>query len=227
MDLLLESLKSNYKEFDEEEQVLQEIEDALMQPDDQPEDADPQDDKVELKPIEPEQPAAQQDTTNAPEAPLPTPAPRPAAKPAPTQAPRQAPTAVAKQTTPAAPEAPALPSISSTVKTPPKKVAPPIPAPKPDLGPSDNPVAQDKIYAKLQQYRKAGKVFKSPLNSTALSYMTYNPATRGLNVTFTKNDRTYHYKNVSMAKASALIASNSKGTLFNRSIKPNSKYSEV
>jgi hypothetical protein len=90
-----------------------------------------------------------------------------------------------------------------------------------------DPALHKNIYARLQRLRKAGKQFKSKLNSTALSYMLYNPRTSGLNVTFTKNGRTYHYKNVSMQKAASLFSGNSKGTLFNRDIKPNSKYVEV
>jgi hypothetical protein len=235
MDLLLESLKNIYEDMDEEQRLLQEIEDMLMQPDEAPDEKQP-DDKLELKPIEkPQEPP--QDTTPArdpkqlvkpnvkPAAPKQAPAVTP--KPAPNPAPKQTPVV---PPTPAA-EPAALPSLSkSTVKTPPRDLEPAEPeAPPVTVDPTGggDPELQKNIYARLQRLRKAGKQFKSKLNSTALSYMLYNPRTRGLNVTFTKNGRTYHYKNVSMQKAAALFSSNSKGKLFNRDIKPNSKYVEV
>jgi hypothetical protein len=229
MDLLLESLKNIYEDMDEEQKLLQEIEDMLMQPDEAPDEKQP-DDKLELKPIEQPQ-TPPQDTTPATD---PKQLVKPNVKPpAPKQAPVAAPKSPPKLTpTPVTPaeEPAALPSLSnSTVKTPPRDLEPAEPeAPPVTVDPTGgDPDLQKNIYARLQRLRKAGKQFKSKLNSTALSYMIYNPRTRGLNVTFTKNGRTYHYKNVSMQKAAALFSSNSKGKLFNRDIKPNSKYVEV
>jgi len=228
MDLLLESLKNIYEDMDEEQRLLQEIEDMLMQPDEAPDEKQP-DDKLELKPIEkPQEPP--QNTAPATKQQVTPNFTASAHKQPPVSTPKRHRKPPAPLVT-APTEPAALPSLSkSTVKTPPRDLEPAEPeAPPVTVDPTGggDPELQKNIYARLQRLRRAGKQFKSKLNSTALSYMLYNPRTRGLNVTFTKNGRTYHYKNVSMQKAAALFSSNSKGKLFNRDIKPSSKYVEV
>ena len=247
MDLLLESLRSVYNEYDAEQQWLDHIEEILLRPDalkEAPEDpADLEDPApVEEPAAEPEVPAPEtpEAPVPAPEEPAAPPVPEPAAKPA---------------ASPAAPPAPsaALPSISkSQVKTPPKRPEPP-PTPEPhaaEPGPtSDAPPAapsvdgqpltptdgsaevdvekKNRVLQRLEGIKQRGKAFKSPLDSEALSYMVYNPSTESLKVTFGKNNRSYDYKNVSMEKAATLIASNHKGTFFNRDIKQTSPATEV
>jgi hypothetical protein len=223
MDKILESLRQVYADMDEEQRILRIIEDILLVPstlkeatpdeepeilDNQPVDAAPEPD---AEPVEPSEP----------------PEPKPAVAPEPEPA--------------ATPDA--LPDIQkSQVKTPtPKLTQPKIPVaqPKPEQPkkqPQEQPPKLPKtagktqsiqptddvnaVMKKLQSYRKRGMIFRSPLKSTALSYMAYNPRTRGLNVTFSKNGRTYHYKGVGMDKAAQLFASNSKGKFYNADIKP-------
>jgi hypothetical protein len=219
MDKLLESLRQVYGDIDEEQRILRIIEDILLVPSTIVEaDATQQGDEE----LPPEDPAAD----------LAEPVAEPAAEPAPAEKP------LIQPTMPKVPEPSkdVLPDIQkSQVKTP----APKQPAPKQAAVPAQPPVVQPKlpktaaktasappsndvsgVLKKLQNYRKRGMIFRSPLQSSALSYMSYNPKTRGLNVTFTKNGRTYHYKGVGMDKAAQLFVSNSKGKFYNADIKP-------
>jgi hypothetical protein len=250
MDLLLESLRSVYNEYDAEQQWLDHIEEILLRPDalkEAPEDPTDLEDPapVEKPAAEPEAPAPEAPPADA-EAPVP--APEPAAPPVPQPAAKPA-------ALPAAPPAPSptLPSISkSQVKTPPKRPEPP-PTPEPHaaepgptadappaapevdgqpLTPTDGSAEVDvekknRVLQRLEGIKQRGKAFKSPLDSEALSYMVYNPRTESLKVTFGKNNRSYDYKNVSMEKAATLIASDHKGTFFNRDIKQTSPATEV
>jgi hypothetical protein len=229
MDLLLESLRTIYEDLDDEQQVLQEIEDALLQPDDQDIEDDANDeDKLQLKPIDEPSQVPQQVPPQVPQQKQQVPAQATQKQPVAPQAPQQ------KQQVPAqATQKNTLPDINTSAVGVPNK---PKAAPNLDKvisvqkkeKPSSSTEKQ-KIYKKLQNLRDSGsgKIFKTKLNSRALSYLSYNPRTKGLNVTFTKNNRSYHYKNVGMEKAAELISSNHKGTLFNRDIKKTSPYKEI
>jgi len=257
MDLLLESLRSVYNEYDAEQQWLDHIEEILLRPDalkEAPEDPDGLEDPAPVP--QPDALADLQDPAPVPQpdslADLEDPAP-PAAEPETPEDTAPVPQPAAKPAAPPAPSAPALPSISkSQVKTPPKRPEPP-PTPEPHaaepgptadappaapevdgepLTPTDGTAEVDvekknRVLQRLKGIKQRGKALKAPLDSSALNFMNYNPRTRGLNVTFTKNNRSYHYKNVSMDKAATLFASDHKGKFFNRNIKQTSPATEI
>lgn len=243
MDLLLESLKSVYNEIDEEQQWLDRIEEILLRPDaikEAPEDLTNLDDpaSVEQPPEDLEDPLPETppETPENIEEPV-------SATPQDIQDPVQAP----------APELPDLTGSFGIPKERPKEPQPdtqpaPEPATKPatptdttpDTVPVDNtPLTptdgsssvdvekKNRVASRLKDIKRRGKAFKTPLDSEALNYMVYNPRTENLKVTFTKNGRSYNYKNVSMDKAATLIASDHKGTFFNRDIKQTSPATEI
>lgn len=236
MDLILESLKNVYADLDEEQDVLSRIEEILTRPDalyelDEPLEQPPQETEPE---VAPEQPAEVPAPTPEPALPaiqshMKTPAKRPEtpvvkAKPVPQ------PASVAQATPTATPSTAPVSTPSASPATPgePESGSVDAQAGVPDDAPVPSPdPAQNKIVNRLQKLGKAGKNYSSPLNSQALSHMDYNPRSKTLEVTFTKNGRTYEYKNVALDKVAALISSNHKGQLFNRDIKQTSPYQEV
>jgi hypothetical protein len=228
MDRLLEALQSVYEGMEEEEQMLREIEDELLKPLDAndaeepetPEVADPATQAATKKPIAPPQAAAPAPVKAPPKAPEPATPPVDKTILAPTPSPEEP-----AKTLPAAPE---LPPIDSTVPTPPPATEIP---PKPEepvrkkIGSTD---FKKYVTDKLKKYKKEKKVYRAKLKkSTALRYISYNPSTKDLVVTFRKNNRSYKYANVDSKRAVELLSSMHKGTLFNRTIKPNSPYKEL
>jgi hypothetical protein len=231
MDILLESLKSIYAGMDEEQDALNRIEEILMRPEPMHE-AEPE---VPLEPPaeepapEPEIPVEQPPEVPEPEADT-LPAIQSHVKTPPKK--HEAPVQKAAPVAPPAPPEPVSVEPSSNAGQAPVDTDPAASVDKQDGVPDDAPVpspdpAQNKIVSRLQQLAKAGKHYSAPLNSAALSSMDYDPRSKKLQVTFTKNNRTYEYKNVAIDKAAALISSNHKGTLFNRDIKQTSPAQEV
>lgn len=235
MDLLLESLRNIYADIDEEESILEHIENIILQPDTlfeepeyltDPEQEDPEEPIDEPVQVEPEKPKsdALPDISSKMKTPPKKNEPPVIKKPVSKLSPKPV-----SKATPGAPEKPSnTPSVTPSVA--PSGIVPPNSAPATQSIPQPASITDpttNKIIGKLSRLSKAGKQYSSPLNSTALSNMVYDPRSKKLVVTFTKNGRSYEYGNVSLSKAAALITSNQKGTLFNRSIKQTSPAKEV
>lgn len=222
---LLESLKNIYEDMDEEDRILREIENSLDQPTD-----------VE-EPEEPEVPVED------PNKPIQDPNDKQIKSPikAPDKAPILPPVAKKVASTQSvSTNDPVFPAISTKMALPPPIKEPPasipvpnqatVPLPSADIDPGDTVSSefQSKLMKKLLRLRKEKKAYSMRIKgSEALSKLIYSPNSKTLTVKFLKNGRTYRYRNVGISKASAMIMSNHKGTLLNRSIKGKKPYKEL
>ena len=83
-----------------------------------------------------------------------------------------------------------------------------------------------KLFSKLKNLFKQKKPVDIDVKSTAISHLNYDPQSKILRLTFTKNDRSYAYKNVDEKSVFRLLASTNNpntsiGKEFHRNVRPN------
>jgi DNA topoisomerase VI subunit A len=92
-----------------------------------------------------------------------------------------------------------------------------------------------KLFSKLKNLFSQKKPVDIDVKSEAISHFHYDPRSKILRLTFTKNDRTYAYRNVDEKSVFRLLASTNNpntsiGKEFHRNVRPNSNrfpYREV